>query len=599
MDAELFQNGDVDYRSHEYLSKARWISYWYQIKESNQAMANSSILEVGPGNNLVKNVLSGIGHRVKTVDIDRRTKPDYLADIRQISRVVREKFDTVLCCEIFEHIPFEDFEITLHDILEISREHLIATIPYSTKGTFTPHFTIKLFPFMKPFRWLRIFPIFTKDHVPTSHINGHQWEIGKRGFPLKRIQESFRAAGWSIKKQYPIFENPYHYMFVCTKKIYNNQENFVFASQTNYMVYGSINWLDGLEKLLAPFLREMQSKHTAGYVRYTLSGDLFFNERNANLAGSIFALKLYAMLGETDIHIIQPIVDRVLTFQNVDGAFCDPFIARKRIVRHILSNLKRRDFHDFGNRGYIRAETRQAYSALFLHGLLPKNIATYAPTEPDKIRHFLFHLDWSRPWGAGSHFSHLMFFLSLLRLNGRLDSQHFMKAHSAAIEFISSLQHETDGAWYTGNPSHRQKVNGAMKIVMGLAVDGTPFKYPEQLIDLCLRELPNGKANACDQINQMLVLRYADELCQHSYRRSGIEQFCLDTLNVWREYYYPEFGGFSFYKHRANDRYYGAKVSRGIDEPDIHGTVLFVWGLSAMNKILHLPELEFLHEIKT
>lgn len=218
MEHEPFQNEDVDYQSSTYLSKSRWISYWYQINEAHQTSTGASVLEIGPGNNLVTNVLRGMGHQVKTADVDEKTKPDYLTDIRHLSDTVREQFDTVLCCEILEHIPFKDFVIVLRDLLKVSRTHLVVTLPYTTKGTFTPYFVIKFLPYMKPISWLHIFPLFTHAHLPT-HPHGHQWEIGKQDYPLKKIQACFKAAGWSIKKQYPIFENPYHYLFVCEKDL--------------------------------------------------------------------------------------------------------------------------------------------------------------------------------------------------------------------------------------------------------------------------------------------------------------------------------------------------------------------------------------------
>ncbi len=54
----------------------------------------------------------------------------------------------------------------------------------------------------------------------------------------------------------------------------------------------------------------------------------------------------------------------------------------------------------------------------------------------------------------------------------------------------------------------------------------------------------------------------------------------------------PDKKGFSFHKEKANDVYYGARISRGIKEPDIHGTVLFLWGISIIVQILGI-EAEF------
>ena len=357
-------------------------------------------------------------------------------------------------------------------------------------------------------------------------------------------------------------------------------------------------WQTDLHTKLLSFLEHQQDEHIPGYFRYSLSGDLFTNKPESNLAGSIFALKLYHMLAQTNVSEIDPVVKRVLSFQKGDGTIYDPFVSKHRFIRNVLSQLKHGSFHNFTNQGYIRAETRQVYSALLLHNIIPERIYTNVPTSPEDVKRFLTHLDWTRPWEAGSHFSHLMFFLSLMKKAGQLDQDAFALAQQTALNFVQKLQHQNDGAWYKGEPSVRQKINGAMKLITGLTVNDLTFSYPEQLIDLCLSQQTNAH-DACDQINQILVLRYASALCSNTYRSEGIRTFCLQALDQWQSYYHPRQGGFSFYKHKANHRYYGAKVSLGKNEPDIHGTVLFVWGLSLINQILHIPELSWIQDMKS
>lgn len=356
-----------------------------------------------------------------------------------------------------------------------------------------------------------------------------------------------------------------------------------------------INFLPSLRNFI---LQQQESQHPGSF-HYALSGDLFTNLATENLAGSIFALKLFAMIDEHDPTIIQPITDRLITFQKSDGTFRDPFICRHRRVRSILSQIKQRQWPNFSNETYVRAETRQAYSALLLHGVIPKRIYTDIPTQPEEIKQFLSSLGWSHPWGAGSHFSHLMFFLSLLHRASQINRDEYLQAVKTATSFVDALQHETDGAWYTGNPSHRQKVNGAMKVITGLLVDDLPFHYPQQLIDLCLQADAATAQDACDQINQVLVLRYSSRLLNNNYRQEDIRGFCERTLEDWKDYYYPSLGGFSFHKHRANDRYYGAKITRGHDEPDIHGTLMFTWGLSMMKHLIPIEGTQGLIEIKS
>ena len=352
-----------------------------------------------------------------------------------------------------------------------------------------------------------------------------------------------------------------------------------------------------LKTTFLDFLEHLQDPNQPGYFRYSYSGDFFDASKQENIAGSIFALKMYYMLGVTDQQIIQPIIDRVLLFQKNDGSIYDPFVFRKSFVRNALANLKHGNFDKMDNHQYVRAETRQAYSALLLHEVIPEKIYSDFPTEPFAISKFMRSLDWSKPWGAGSHFSHLMFFLSLLQKSSQLDVTAFQAARHAALEELASLHHETDGAWYVGNPSALQKINGVMKVMTGLLWMDAPIICPKKLIDLCLSH--KDPIHACDQFNKTMVLRYANEAVHGAYKRKELTEWCEKTLEEWQEYYHPEQGGFSFWKGRANARYYDAQITRGLNGADIHGTVLFVWGLSMMAKLAPIPELNWLNEMKS
>lgn len=350
-------------------------------------------------------------------------------------------------------------------------------------------------------------------------------------------------------------------------------------------------------KTLVSFATYQHVSDHAGYYNYSVTGDLFSQHKHQNLAGSIFALKLYYMLGVDDKQTIDPIIDRILSFQNPDGTIYDPMIYRKGFLRNAVANLSRGQFDKLDNHEYVRAETRQAYSALLLHDIIPETIYTEIPIQPESIKKYIRSLDWTHPWGAGSHFSHLLFFLSLMHQANKLDSDTFELAKKTALDELAKLHHDEDGAWYTGNPSLLQKINGAMKVITGLLWTDSTLTNPEQLIDLCLSH--REPVHACDQINKTLVLRYANEMTGGSYRRIELTKWCEETLKDWENYYHPEQGGFSFWKHRANDRYYGARITRGLDEADIHGTVLFVWGLSMMAKLMPIPELSWLREMKS
>ena len=291
------------------------------------------------------------------------------------------------------------------------------------------------------------------------------------------------------------------------------------------------------------------------------------------------------MLGVTNPDLIADTTQRVLSFQSSDGTFADPFVLRKRRIRTFLGTLKRGQLPRSIDEDYIRAETRQAYAALWIHDRLPDFIPLSVTTDSHELTSYLSSLDWTNPWSAGSHLSHQLFFLTLLRNTGTIDETTYTQAVQTIQTFLTGIQ-QTNGSWYTGSPSARQRVNGAMKVLSGLTLIGAQAPDSKALIDLCLTNPAQAQHDACDQINQILVLRYANEWCGGTHRHKEIQAFCEKTLHEWSVYYHAQVGGFSFHRDAANRHYYGARVTRGLNEPDIHATVLFFWGLSLMKHLL-------------
>lgn len=205
---------ETNYFTMDYLSRGRWISYWYQLKEVTSLADVKSILEIGPGNKIVSRILSKIGYKVKIMDLDANANPDFVQDIRNLENVPLNSFDLILCCQVLEHIPHADFCRALKNLQNLSKRYLIISLPYTSRGTFKPYLKLKVIPFLKPVSWIRIFNIFPQQH---SFHGQHYWEIGKRGYKLKKILEDISNCGFKIRRHYPIFENPYHYMIICEK----------------------------------------------------------------------------------------------------------------------------------------------------------------------------------------------------------------------------------------------------------------------------------------------------------------------------------------------------------------------------------------------
>jgi len=345
-----------------------------------------------------------------------------------------------------------------------------------------------------------------------------------------------------------------------------------------------IDWIFKLREEVPQFLEKLRGKKS-GFFHYSLSGDLYDENIKWGLGNTVFAIKIYYtlnLLNSLTERKKRKMADFVKSFQQEDGTIYDPLIKKLTFWRDKLSSFKNLNFNNFFHQGTIRAETRQAISAL---SLLGEKLTTIPyldfPKTEKEINRYLSKLNWEKPWSAGSHFSHLLFFLKNSNLVGKGNLIDY------AISWLNEIQNPEDGAWYKGKPNLREKINGAMKVISGLkAANKTNFNYPEKLIDLCL-SAKNDK-HACDNFNIIYVLKHANELLNSNYRHEEIKKFALQRLNIYKKYYYPKIGGFSFFLGKANDKYYGAKITKGLNEPDIHGTCMFLWGISIISQILDI-----------
>lgn len=197
------------YFNLEYDSKSRWASYWYQINEVI-GFSPITILEIGVGNKTVSDYLKKTGFKIKTLDFDESLKPDFVGDVLNLP-FKKDSFDVVLCAEVLEHLPFTKFKKALKEIRRVCRIGAVITLPHFSITNI--YFGIKVIPFV-PKKEFHL-----KIDVPLKHqfLGEHYWEIGKRGFPLSRINLKIKEAGFKIRKQFYPLENPKHDFYVLEK----------------------------------------------------------------------------------------------------------------------------------------------------------------------------------------------------------------------------------------------------------------------------------------------------------------------------------------------------------------------------------------------
>lgn len=207
------------YINEAYMDETQLLTYANQLqlvfktisKYNNDDFSNLNILEIGVGNGYVANALKTYDFKVSTFDINENLNPDYVGNVIELSKYIDEKkFQLTLCCEVLEHMEFDNFEKTLVELKKVS-ETSILTLP-SFKRHYGFYGLFKL-----PRKVLHVnFGIevgFKK--LPEEHF----WEIGSDK------QSSRKNIEQIIKKHFLILEkgkfnlNNYHNYYILKRKM--------------------------------------------------------------------------------------------------------------------------------------------------------------------------------------------------------------------------------------------------------------------------------------------------------------------------------------------------------------------------------------------
>jgi len=197
------------YFNEFYDSKERFISYWHQINEIIK-LEPGKVLEIGIGNGFVSKYLKERNLNIITLDIDKKLNPDMVGSVLNIP-FTDSSFDVVSCCELLEHLPYENFYKAVSEIFRVSKSYSVLSLPDKNRVC---RLYIQIHKIVISKKLLPLPPI----SVPIHKFDGeHYWEIGKAGYPLSKITKDIQKAGFKIEKTYRIFENPYHRIFILRK----------------------------------------------------------------------------------------------------------------------------------------------------------------------------------------------------------------------------------------------------------------------------------------------------------------------------------------------------------------------------------------------
>jgi SAM-dependent methyltransferase len=206
---EFKQVNKSHYEFQRYMRKWRWNSVWHQLDEVI-CLKPESVLEIGPGLGVFKNIAALFGVKVETLDIDPELKPDHVASVTALP-FDDNSYDLVCAFQILEHLPYDDALKAFREIVRVSRGHVVISLP-DARPVWRYHFYI---PKLGVFDWLIHRPF---HRVKRHQFDGeHHWEINKRNYLLSRVLADFGAI-CHLNKTYRVLENPYHrfLIFNCT-----------------------------------------------------------------------------------------------------------------------------------------------------------------------------------------------------------------------------------------------------------------------------------------------------------------------------------------------------------------------------------------------
>lgn len=191
-----------------YMSKYRWLSLWHQLDEVF-ALNPSTILEVGPWRGVFKVLAAHFGVTVETLDINPEFNPDCVGSAKEIP-FKDNSFGCVCAFQMLEHMSYEKSLEAFGEMIRVAKNHVVISLP-DAKSLLTYSLYI-------PIAGQKII------HLPAPQLrrkqkklDGHYWEINKKGFPLQKIIHDFTRQNAKMMKTYRVSEFPYHRYFVFKK----------------------------------------------------------------------------------------------------------------------------------------------------------------------------------------------------------------------------------------------------------------------------------------------------------------------------------------------------------------------------------------------
>jgi len=199
----------LEYNTIEYNNLGRFNSFWHQV-DSVVKFKSNRVLEIGTGNGFVRSVLKKYGMQVTTVDIDEKLQPDICASVLDMP-FISDNFDVALCCQVLEHLPYDNFLPALREIHRVVKDGMVLSLPDLHRAY---RFLIQI-PIFGELKFLYTIPRLRS--LPWEFNGEHYWNILCEGYMLDRIKNTINEAGFQIESDFCVFEMPWHRFFILKK----------------------------------------------------------------------------------------------------------------------------------------------------------------------------------------------------------------------------------------------------------------------------------------------------------------------------------------------------------------------------------------------
>lgn len=186
----------------------KWTNYWWQIRSVLDHQAQT-VLEIGVGSRVVNDYLKRAELSVQSLDIDPALEPDHVGSATALP-FPDNSFNAILCCEVLEHMPWEQSVQTIRELHRVTDKWAFVTVP---------HFVLSFAMLLRlPYFHFQEFRL----RVPRNKVlrpgGEHFWEIGRAGYTTSRLEKEFVAAGFQIISKKRQMTNFSHCFYQLSKR---------------------------------------------------------------------------------------------------------------------------------------------------------------------------------------------------------------------------------------------------------------------------------------------------------------------------------------------------------------------------------------------